>query len=61
LGRRLLRLAGFTSGALAGSLVYRRLLGAGRERLDVGEAKLQCGGGAGLKIQGIKRGHLCSR
>jgi len=35
LGRRLLRLAGFTSGALAGSLVYRRLLGAGRERLDV--------------------------
>jgi hypothetical protein len=35
LGRRLLRLAGFTSGALAGSLVYRRLLGTGRERLDV--------------------------
>jgi hypothetical protein len=35
LGRRLLRLAGFVSGALAGSLAYRRLLGTGRERLDV--------------------------
>jgi len=31
----LLRLAGFASGALAGSLIYRRLLGTGRERLDV--------------------------
>ena len=35
MGHRLLRLAGFISGALAGSLVYRRLLGTGRERLDV--------------------------
>ena len=35
MGRRLLSLAGFVTGALAGSLAYRRLLGTGRERLDV--------------------------
>jgi hypothetical protein len=34
-GRRLLRIAGFASGALAGTVVYRRLLGGGRERVDV--------------------------
>ena len=35
MGRRLLRLAGFASGALAGTLAYRRWLGPGRERIDV--------------------------
>jgi hypothetical protein len=35
LGRRLLRLAGFASGALAGTALYRRRFGAGRERVDV--------------------------
>jgi hypothetical protein len=34
-GRRFLRIAGFASGALAGTVVYRRLLGPGRERVDV--------------------------
>jgi hypothetical protein len=31
----LLTLAGFASGALAGTAAYRRWLGAGKERLDV--------------------------
>jgi hypothetical protein len=35
LRRRLLRLAGFASGALAGTLAYRRLFGDRGERLDV--------------------------
>ena len=35
MGSRLLRLAGFASGALAGTLAYRRLLGGGGERIDV--------------------------
>jgi hypothetical protein len=35
LGSRWLRIAGFASGALAGTLAYRRLLGGGRERIDV--------------------------
>jgi hypothetical protein len=34
-GRRLLRIAGFASGALAGTVAYRRWFGAGRERVDV--------------------------
>jgi hypothetical protein len=34
-GRRLLRAAGFASGALAGAVVYRRWFGGGRERVDV--------------------------
>jgi hypothetical protein len=34
-GRRLLRIAGFASGALAGTVAYRRLFGTGRERVDV--------------------------
>jgi hypothetical protein len=34
-GRRLLRFAGFASGAVAGTVVYRRLFGGGRERIDV--------------------------
>ena len=33
--RRLLRLAGFASGALAGTIAYRRLFGDRGERLDV--------------------------
>jgi hypothetical protein len=33
--RRLLTLAGFASGALAGTAVYRRMFGGGKERLDV--------------------------
>ena len=33
--RRLFALAGFASGALAGTAVYRRRRGGGRERLDV--------------------------
>jgi hypothetical protein len=33
--RRLLALAGFASGALAGAAAYRRWFGGGRERLDV--------------------------
>jgi hypothetical protein len=33
--RRLLTLAGFASGALAGTAAYRRWFGASRERLDV--------------------------
>jgi hypothetical protein len=33
--RRLFALAGFASGALAGTAAYRRWFGAGRERLDV--------------------------
>ncbi|MFL5959291.1 MAG: hypothetical protein ACJ75G_03350 [Gaiellaceae bacterium] len=33
--RRLLALAGFASGALAGTAAYRRWLGGGRERLDL--------------------------
>jgi hypothetical protein len=33
--RRLLRLAGFASGALAGTVAYRRLFGRNPERLDV--------------------------
>ena len=33
--RRLLALAGFASGALAGTVAYRRLFGGSRERLDV--------------------------
>jgi hypothetical protein len=32
---RWLRIAGFASGALAGTLAYRRLFGGGRERIDV--------------------------
>ena len=36
MGSRWLRIAGFTSGALAGTVAYRRLFGAGRrERIDV--------------------------
>jgi hypothetical protein len=35
MSRRLLALAGFASGALAGTALYRRLFGAGRERIDV--------------------------
>ena len=35
MGRRLFRLAGFAGGALAGTVVYRRWFGAGRERVDV--------------------------
>ena len=35
MGRRLLRLAGFASGALAGSVLYRRRFGAAREQIDV--------------------------
>jgi ferric-dicitrate binding protein FerR (iron transport regulator) len=35
LRRRLLTLAGFATGALAGTAAYRRWVGAGRERLDV--------------------------
>jgi hypothetical protein len=35
MSRRLLALAGFASGALAGTAVYRRFFGAGRERIDV--------------------------
>ncbi|HJQ50270.1 MAG TPA: hypothetical protein VJ838_07150 [Gaiellaceae bacterium] len=35
MGRRLLRIAGFASGALAGTVAYRRLFGPGRERVDV--------------------------
>jgi hypothetical protein len=35
LGSRWLRIAGFASGVLAGTLAYRRLLGGGRERIDV--------------------------
>jgi hypothetical protein len=33
--RRLLTLAGFVSGAFAGTVVYRRSLGRRRDRLDV--------------------------
>ncbi|HEU5476205.1 MAG TPA: hypothetical protein VFU64_00055 [Gaiellaceae bacterium] len=33
--RRLFALAGFASGALAGTAAYRRWFGSGRERLDV--------------------------
>ena len=33
--RKLFALAGFASGAVAGTAVYRRWLGASRERLDV--------------------------
>jgi hypothetical protein len=33
--RRLLRLAGLASGALAGTLAYRRWVGGGRGRIDV--------------------------
>ena len=33
--RRLLSLAGFASGALAGTALYRRLAGGTRERLDL--------------------------
>jgi hypothetical protein len=33
--RRSFALAGFASGALAGTMAYRRWLGANRERLDV--------------------------
>jgi hypothetical protein len=33
--RRLLALAGFASGALAGTVLYQRWFGSGRERLDV--------------------------
>ena len=33
--RKLFALAGFASGALAGTAAYRRWLGASRERLDV--------------------------
>ena len=33
--RRLFALAGFASGALAGTVAYRRWLGGNRERLDV--------------------------
>ena len=33
--RRLFALAGFASGALAGTAAYRRWLGGSRERLDV--------------------------
>jgi hypothetical protein len=35
MGRRLLALAGFASGALAGTAAYRRWFGRSRERLDV--------------------------
>ena len=35
MGRRLLRIAGFASGAFAGTVAYRRWFGAGRERVDV--------------------------
>lgn len=33
--RRLLRVAGFASGALAGTVAYRRWAGGGRGRIDV--------------------------
>ena len=33
--RRLLRFAGFASGALAGTVAYRRWAGGGRGRIDV--------------------------
>ena len=33
--RRLLRFAGFASGALAGAFAYRRMVGGGRGRIDV--------------------------
>jgi hypothetical protein len=32
---RLLRVAGFASGALAATLAYRRLFGQGRERVEI--------------------------
>ncbi|HKS79472.1 MAG TPA: hypothetical protein VJQ07_11450 [Gaiellaceae bacterium] len=35
MGRRWLRIVGFASGALAGTVAYRRVFGAGRERIDV--------------------------
>jgi hypothetical protein len=36
MGRRWLRIAGFASGALGGTVVYRRVFGPGRrERVDV--------------------------
>ncbi len=35
MGRRWLRIAGFASGALAGTVAYRRVFGGGRERIDV--------------------------
>ena len=35
MGRRLLRIAGFASGAWAGTVAYRRLFGGGRERVAV--------------------------
>jgi hypothetical protein len=35
LGRRWLRIVGFASGALAGTVAYRRVFGGGRERIDV--------------------------
>jgi hypothetical protein len=34
-GRRVLRLAGFAGGALAGTVLYRYFFGGGRERVDV--------------------------
>jgi hypothetical protein len=34
-GRRLLRIAGFASGAVVGTVAYRRLFGGGRERVDI--------------------------
>jgi hypothetical protein len=35
LGSRWLRIVGFASGALAGTVAYRRVFGGGRERIDV--------------------------
>ena len=35
MGRRWLRVVGFASGALAGTLTYRRVFAGGRERVDV--------------------------
>jgi hypothetical protein len=35
MGRRLLRIAGFASGALAATVAYRRGFGVGHERVDV--------------------------
>ena len=35
MGRKWLRLVGFASGALAGTVAYRRVFAGGRERVDV--------------------------
>ena len=35
MGRRWVRIVGFASGALAGTVAYRRVFGGSRERIDV--------------------------